>query len=107
MMSYLLFLYALFILIGGIFGHVKAGSTASLLMGGISGVLLLICAIGMYKKRRWGAPSALVVAVVLDLFFNYRYLSTLKFMPAGLLSLLSLSIIALLIFHLKNPSKIK
>jgi uncharacterized membrane protein (UPF0136 family) len=58
-------LYGLTALVGGIIGYVKAGSTASLIAGGISGVLLLLCAIGLRWLPFWSLGGALVIAVLL------------------------------------------
>jgi uncharacterized membrane protein (UPF0136 family) len=104
-MPYIVAIYAALILIGGFIGHIKAGSTMSLIMGLIFGAILTIAAIGMFLRRKWGVKTALSAAIVLDAFFTYRYLSSMKFLPSGLLSLVSLGVIILLIFHLRRNVK--
>jgi len=105
-MKYLIFLYAVLILVGGIMGHAKAGSTASLVMGVISGAFLLIAAWMMWTKtpslRRQGAYLALIVTFLLDTFFSYRYMVSMKFMPSGLLSIASRVVILLIVNHLRK-----
>jgi len=101
-MVLLLLFYALFILIGGIIGHARAGSTASLVMGLVFGILLLIATVAMYSQKRWGTYFALALTFILDIFFSWRYLSTYKFNPPGLLSLLSLSVLIALALHVRK-----
>ncbi|HUD02143.1 MAG TPA: TMEM14 family protein [Rhabdochlamydiaceae bacterium] len=105
-MPYLISLYGILILMGGIMGHAKAGSTASLVMGVIFGVLLLVAAGCMFSKRLYkrGVYSALVLTFVLDAFFSYRYMSSMKFMPSGMLTLVSLGVMLLLVSHIRRAS---
>ena len=108
-MPYIVALYGILILVGGIIGHIKAGSNASLVMGVVFGLLLLIAAGGMFSKRffKKSVISALSLTLLLDAFFSYRYMATMKFMPSGMLALLSLGVIAALISYLRRlpPSK--
>jgi uncharacterized membrane protein (UPF0136 family) len=57
--------YGLVALIGGVIGFVKAGSLASLIAGGGSGVLLLVGAALVGKKPKVGLGIALVVSLLL------------------------------------------
>jgi uncharacterized membrane protein (UPF0136 family) len=52
-------------IVGGTLGFVNAGSKASLIAGGISGVLLLVSAVLMPKKTTAGAVLAIVVSLAL------------------------------------------
>lgn len=54
--------YGLISLIGGLMGF-RAGSTASLVAGGIAGVLLLIAAVGVLYSPFWSLLGALVIAL--------------------------------------------
>jgi uncharacterized membrane protein (UPF0136 family) len=101
-MVFVLILYALLILVGGIIGHLKAGSLMSLLTGLICGLILLGSALAIRLKKPWGIYVALVTTLLLDLFFTYRFLATYKFMPSGFLSLLSLSVLVLIIRSIKR-----
>lgn len=107
-MPYIVALYGLLILVGGIIGHIKAGSTASLVMGVVFGLLLLLSSGAMFSKKYFkkGVYSTLILTLILDAFFTYRYLATMKFMPSGLLVLVSLGVIASLIAYLRRPSTI-
>ena len=106
-MPYLVALYGILILIGGIIGHVKAGSQASLYMGVISGLLLVLASGGMFSKKffKKSVYFALILTLGLDAFFSYRFLATMKFMPSGLLALVSLGVMAGLVAHLRRPSR--
>jgi uncharacterized membrane protein (UPF0136 family) len=97
-MTYLTIFYGIFILIGGIIGYVKAGSLASLAMGVIFGALL----IGSAFWRRWGRVLALISTLFLDVFFTFRYLSTGKFNPPGVLALVSFAVLVLLVLNFKR-----
>lgn len=101
----LIFVYGLIILIGGLVGHAKAASSASLVMGGIFGLLLILSAIAVFRGKAIGEYIALLLTFLLDAFFTYRFLTTRKFMPAGALCLLSLLVLFLLALILKNRQK--
>jgi|SRR5579864_4489042 uncharacterized membrane protein (UPF0136 family) len=107
-MPYLVALYGILILMGGIIGHIKAGSTASLVMGVVFGLLLLLSSGGMFSKKYFtkSVYFALILTLLLDAFFSYRFLATMKFMPSGLLALVSLGVMASLIAYLRRPSRL-
>jgi uncharacterized membrane protein (UPF0136 family) len=95
-MAFIVLIYSILILVGGFIGHAKAGSTASLVWGLVFGFLLLVAAGGMLRRRLWGTYLAIILTLILDGFFTYRFLTTHNFMPAGLLSILSLVVLLLL-----------
>ena len=55
--------YGAFTLIGGVIGYVKAKSTASLLAGSASGVLLLLCSYRIGQGSRTALLASLIPAV--------------------------------------------
>jgi uncharacterized membrane protein (UPF0136 family) len=65
-------LYGLVALIGGVIGFVSAGSLASLIAGGLSGLVLL--ASSWFALR--GSRVALIVALVVSLALVGRFAST-------------------------------
>lgn len=89
-------IYGVIILIGGWIGHVKAGSQASLIMGLVFAILLILCAFLSFKGKQLGAFGALLLTLVLDGFFTYRFIVTKKWMPPGMMSLVSLLTLLLL-----------
>jgi uncharacterized membrane protein (UPF0136 family) len=57
-------LYGVISIVGGYIGFTK-GSNASLIAGGIAGVLLLLCAAGVFVKPGWSLGGALVISLAL------------------------------------------
>jgi uncharacterized membrane protein (UPF0136 family) len=57
--------YGLIALVGGLIGYLKAGSIASLIAGGGSGLLLLVCAALARQKPPVGLIGAMVVSFLL------------------------------------------
>lgn len=75
----------------GIIGYVKAQSTPSLIAGLVFGVIL---AVGAYlnSEKLFAHPNSyllLVTCIILGVAMGYRFYKTQKFMPAGLITLLS------------------
>lgn len=97
--------YGLIVLIGGLIGHAKAGSTASLVSGLVFGTLLIFSAIGIYMRKPFSQYAALVLAFILDGFFTYRFSHSLKFFPAGFMSLLSLMVIIVVALKIRQQVK--
>jgi uncharacterized membrane protein (UPF0136 family) len=81
----LIAVYGLVALIGGTIGFVKAGSVASLIAGGGSGVILLVSA-ALVMKKPDGADAGLprnarvglIIALVVSLLLIGRFASTLR-----------------------------
>lgn len=93
------FVYSLILFIGGLVGYYKAGSIASIIMGTISAVLILICGIAMIKNSVLGYFSAAGLALLLTVFFTYRFYATEKFFPAGIMAIVSFIVIIILLFN--------
>ena len=91
-------IYAALLAVGGILGFVKARSQASLISGLISAAAALI-ALGLaVTGHRLGFPLGMILAIVLFCLFGYRYaLRARKFMPSGLLAVISLAVLAVMI----------
>ena len=102
--AWCVFFYGLLLIIGGLIGHFKAGSTASLVMGVVAGILILLCSLGIFKRKPYSLYGAFLLTVLLEAFFIYRYAHTLKFMPPGLLSVISLAVLILLGLQLRPKS---
>lgn len=83
-------LYALLVLIGGLIGYIKAQSFASLVMSLSSVAALGLSCWLMMKNKRAGYFLALAVIGILGLFFVYRFVMTVKLMPAGIMALASM-----------------
>ena len=74
----LIAVYGLIALIGGTIGFVKAGSVASLVAGGGSGLVLLLAAALVAKKVPRSARVGLILALVVSLLLIGRFASTLR-----------------------------
>ena len=86
----LVYVYAALVMLGGIFGFVKAKSLPSLIMGEIGGLALIAAGYALGHALAWGLPLALVLSAGLLVFFSLRYSRTRAFMPGGLMAILSL-----------------
>ena len=83
-------IFGILTIAGGLMGYLKAGSTASLIAGGISGVLLLVAAFLLPSH----VVVALVLGIVVSLLLAGRFLPAFiksgKMMPEGLMAFLSI-----------------
>jgi uncharacterized membrane protein (UPF0136 family) len=82
-------IFGILTIAGGIMGFVKAGSTASLIAGSISGILLLLGAWLMPEHTAAGLGVAFAVSLLLAAQFLPKFLRTGKAMPAGMMAILS------------------
>lgn len=78
-------IYGVLIAGGGVGAFLKSGSKPSIVSGVISGIVLAAA----YSKD--SVPTALITAVVLSIVFAIRFFKSKKFIPAGLLCLLSIA----------------
>jgi uncharacterized membrane protein (UPF0136 family) len=91
-------IYAALLAVGGIMGFVKARSRASLIAGLVSAAAALVALVLARLGYALGFPLGMALAIVLFLFFGYRFaLRGRKFMPTGLLAVLSLVVLAIMI----------
>lgn len=89
--------YGVLVALGGILGYVKAKSIPSLVFGVASGIALLVCGWLASSHDVNGIRGAIVIGLLLGIFFGLRYASTCKLMPAGLMTVLSLLAVILLL----------
>lgn len=90
----IIFAYSLIVIAGGIIGYTTAGSVPSLVMGLAFGLLLLGSGWAMLKKSTLAHFSAVTLSAILALFFLYRFAITWKIMPAGMMAIVSLLVLA-------------
>lgn len=96
-------LYGLILLVGGTIGYTHAGSMASLIAGLLSGFVAIIAATLLEQRHcRPAGTLATIEALILTLFFSYRFGLSGAFMPSGLMALLSLIVLALLLWQRKQ-----
>jgi uncharacterized membrane protein (UPF0136 family) len=89
--------YAVLLAVGGLIGYLKAGSRASLVAGSSSALVALIALGLILANYRLGWSLALILPIVLFVLFGYRYAAkTRKFMPSGLLAVISAIVLAVM-----------
>lgn len=100
-------IFGLVTLVGGIMGFI-AGSAVSLIAGGIAGFILIFTGLRLQKGWRPGLYVALIVALALIGNFGRSYFAGEgKFMPAGLMLILSAISVLLVILVLVQPKERK
>ena len=85
-----IWVYGVLMMVGGVIGFVKVGSKASLISGVGMGALLLISGYGVWRGTANSLMVAEVVTMLLLVLFAIRYAKTRRFMPAGMLAVISL-----------------
>ena len=86
-----LWVYIALVVVGGVMGFVKAGSKVSLVASLLSAaVLALFATDGLPIDKAWMALVPLLA------MFAMRYVKTKKFMPAGLMIVLTIAALAAL-----------
>jgi uncharacterized membrane protein (UPF0136 family) len=92
-----LVIYAVLLGVGGLIGYLKLGSRSSLIAGSISAVAALV-ALGLSAANNaLGVPLGLLLSISLFVLFGYRYaVKTRKFMPSGMLAVVSLVVMAVM-----------
>jgi uncharacterized membrane protein (UPF0136 family) len=92
------FIFAALTIVGGVMGYVKAGSMASIIAGGVSGLLIVVAAVLLKTKVIAGLILGGVVALALVGQFAPKFFGPEgKFMPHGLMTVLGAIAIVLTI----------
>ncbi len=97
--------FGLLTLAGGIMGYVKANSLASLIAGGLSGILLVAGALMMGTNTRPILMGLGLISLVLAIRFVPAFINTMKPMPAGMMAVLSVVGLALAAWALFGSPK--
>ena len=84
------FIFGALTIAGGIMGFVKKHSYASLVAGGLCGVLLLIAGLLLREKPQAGLILGAVVSLALAGQFLPKFIQKHSWMPAGMMSVLSI-----------------
>jgi len=92
----IVWVYGAIMAVGGVIGYVKVRSKASLLSGVGFGLMLLASGYGVWHGSRRSLAASAVIAALLVAIFAVRLVKTRRFMPAGVLAVLSLA--ALIVF---------
>lgn len=86
---------AILILVGGLIGFIKAKSKASIIAASISSLLLFACLLWSMQDLRTGLIAGDAVTFLLAIMFTIRLRKTGKYMPNGVMQLLSLASLAI------------
>ena len=81
----ILWIYIVLLVAGGLIGYLKAGSKASLITSSVFAALLVLCQVGVIFQPH----MADIILAVLLVVFAWRLTKSKKFMPSGLLLILT------------------
>jgi uncharacterized membrane protein (UPF0136 family) len=81
-------IFGLLSIAGGVMGYVKAASNASLIAGGISGILLIVAGVLLRDKTTAGLILGGLISLALLGRFLPIFLREHTWMPAGLMGIL-------------------
>ena len=90
-------IYGVLLIAGGILGKVKSGSTISLVTGGLFGIAALCAVWFSTEDPGQGLLTGAMLALLLTGVFLSRLLRTRKWMPTGVVLVLSLAVGILLV----------
>lgn len=100
------FVYSALVLLGGVFGYLKAGSTMSLYSSIAAAFLIDIGAVISLKLPQVGFSIVGVVAVALSGFFLYRIIVAKSLMPGVPALVLSVAMLVILVVgHFLNSKQ--
>ncbi len=103
---YITAVYSIIVICGGLVGCFIAGSIPSLVAGLVFGGLIALNSYKIYKGNVKGMTLSLIQSLILGSFFLYRLKVTGKFMPAGMMVIISFAVtILLLILHPKEQKQ--
>lgn len=83
-------LFGIVNILGGLIGYLRAKSMASLISGGISGVILIICAYGISMGNRFAAIISIIIAILLGGRFAITIAKKFRIMPDLVIIIFSL-----------------
>jgi len=94
--------YSALLVIGGTVGFITAGSRASLIMSSSFALLTLL---SLYVETNYptvGYKMTYALLAILSAFFIYRSVHLGKFMPSGMLALITLAVIGFMYINNRN-----
>lgn len=102
-------IYSILVFSAGFTGFLMRGSTPSLLMGGVFGLLLLYTSITILLFRKWAIFFGCALMILLDAFFTFHFVKSPKIFPSAVMiaisSLAAFSLSINLSKILKKPIK--
>jgi uncharacterized membrane protein (UPF0136 family) len=96
----ILWIYIVLLFVGGLIGFLKAGSKVSLITSAFFAGILILCNVGLIFQPDMAYILETGILVFLMVFFAFRLTKSKKFMPNGLMAVLTLATLVLLHVHL-------
>ena len=96
--DYVFWGYVIMLIIGGLIGFFKANSKVSLITSAVSAALLILTHIGIFAPS-FGRQLADIIMVVLIVVFAMRLAKSKKFIPSGLMLVLTVLVLVMLNFR--------
>jgi uncharacterized membrane protein (UPF0136 family) len=90
-----LWIYIVLLLVGGMIGFLKAGSKISLITSSVAAALLILTAMPGVFTFTFRRNLADIIMAALLIVFAIRLTKTRKFMPSGMMLVLTLAALAL------------
>jgi uncharacterized membrane protein (UPF0136 family) len=87
-------IYVVLLLVGGLIGFFKAKSTVSLIMSAVAAALLVLTRAGIFEPAFARSLANIIMALLL-VVFAIRLAKTKKFIPGGLMLVLTILALAL------------
>lgn len=94
--------YIVLLLAGGLIGFFSAGSKVSLITSAVAAALLILTRLPGVFQASFGRVLASVIMVVLLVVFAWRLTKNKKFIPSGMMLVLTLAVLVLLNFYRKT-----
>jgi uncharacterized membrane protein (UPF0136 family) len=91
--------YVVLLLIGGLIGFFSAGSKVSLITSAVAAALLILARLPGIFEPSFGRTLASVIMVLLLVVFAWRLTKNKKFIPNGMMLVLTLTVLVLLNFR--------
>lgn len=99
--------YSVLVAIGGLIGHLIAGSLASIIASfTFAGIILFGLGLMPYYPRT-GKYINYVTLLTLSCFFIYRWVLTAKFMPAGMMTIITVVTFAYVLHLLERKHRLR
>ena len=99
-LAVVLLTYGLIAIVGGVFGYVAGKSISSLLVGSISGSLLIVSGVLIMRGLPAAAWIGFTATIVLIVAFARRYARTQAMIPSGLMLGVSVVVLGVLFTQL-------
>lgn len=90
-----LWIYIILLLVGGLIGFFKGKSKVSLITSAVFAAVLVLTAVPGIFERKFALGLANVLMAVLLVVFAVRLAKTRKFMPSGLMLVVTIAALAL------------